>query len=55
MIEKNTDFTAFFKTAEKLLAQNISLKECDFYEPWLFDSKRDYMTQLLTYHMQRLR
>ncbi len=55
IIEKNTDFTAFFKTAEKLLAQNISVKECDFYEPWLFDSKRDYMTQLLTYHMQRLR
>ncbi len=55
MIEKNTDFTAFFKTAEKLLAQNISVKECDFYEPWLFDSKRDYMTQLLTYHMHRLR
>lgn len=55
MIEKNTDFNAFFKTTEKILAQNIHVKECDFYEPWLFDSKRDYMTQLQTYHMQRLR
>ncbi len=55
VIDKNTNFPVVFEAVEKLLAQSKLACESDTNEPWLLDSKRDYMTQLSTYHLHKLR
>lgn len=45
--------TAAVTVLEKLFATNCTDPEYD--GPWLFDSERDYLTQLAAYHLHKLR
>ena len=55
MIERDTDLKTISRAAEKFRSRMTWRGDCDPDEPWLFDSRRDYMTQLAAYQLQRLR
>ena len=54
-IKENDGLFAVLKTLEKHLKNSLNIIETRRDQPWLFDSRRDYMTQLATYHLQKLR
>jgi len=55
VIDKNANLAVAFRIMKNLLAQSSLMQDWDADSPWLLDSHRDYMTQLATYHLQRLR
>lgn len=55
LIEQNANLNTISRAADKLCDQITWRHDCDPDEPWLFDSHRDYMTQLAAYQLQRLR
>ena len=55
VIEANTDMSAAFGITEKLLAQGGLFDDSEFTRQWMFDSARDYMTQLAAYRLHKLR
>lgn len=55
LIERDTNLNAISSAVDRLHKQISSRHDCDPDEQWLFDSHRDYMTQLATYQLQRLR
>ena len=55
LIENDGNLNAVFDIAAGLMKQGNSFIDGEIDEPWLLDSKRDYMTQLLAYQLQKLR
>ncbi len=55
VIDKKTNFPGVFETVGNLLAQSTVACKSDSNGPWLLDSKRDYMTQLSSYYLHKLR
>lgn len=55
MVNANITMPALFQTIEKIFEQTHCLFDCDLNTPWLFDSQRDYLTQLANYQLQKMR
>ncbi len=55
VIESDSNLNAVFDLAVGLMKQDKSFIAGEIDEPWLLDSKRGYMTQLLAYQLQKLR
>jgi hypothetical protein len=55
MVERKMSLKAISSTVNRAHNQISHRYDCDPDEPWLFDSHRDYMTQLAAYKLQRLR
>ena len=55
VIDRSANLAVVFRIMENLLAQSNLTQDCDAHGPWLLDSHRDYLTQLATYQLHRLR
>ena len=55
MIESDGNLNAVLDMAAGLMTKDNSFMAGELDEAWLLDSKRDYMTQLLAYQLQKLR
>ena len=55
VIKENKTLAGAIMAAEGLMGQNRTMPDCDNSEPWLLDSKRDYLRQLAEYHLHKLR